>query len=457
MDQTDTDQIILPHEIIGEIITKSDSVSRVVWCYVSGICYSYALKTVKHIGSYEAFLDACVDGDLLSVIRGPALYSHAGYALAAAIKNGHTELVAFLRQKTSFNNDSYSVEMACAKGYNDIVEQFKHIKLGYSQLMFKACRYGNLEIVKNYLPKISNNVAGLLYAAAQHKHNDIVSFLLEHREFSHREMLMVECVRGRMDKVLDMIGPDFLFDGLCLSAACTSGNIDLVKHLLSICADSVNLDMPLAAMCNDGNFQIAQLLVEHGAYITNDLTPLIVLSGNVDFVRFILKDDSINLNTLFSHACTIGNIEMLKIISTRGSVDWNEAIGHGCLHGHKHIVEYALKTTHWHWDWNLGLMNACRKGSIELMNFMLEKGANDYNNGLRGGCMSGNIVCIEEMVRLGAHNYDEGLHCACGSGQIDAAKLMIKYGGKYVNACKIYPELQNLEKWYLRSIGDVFK
>ena len=119
-----------------------------------------------------------------------------------------------------------------------------------------------------------------------------------------------------------------------------------------------------------------------------------------------------------------------------------------------------INTNNWYYmfiavKWNYGLMKACQSGNIDLVNYMIEKGAYNWNNGLYGACQGGNIDLVNYMIEkiekeadnfhdesiinrfenglvragiLGVCNFNDGLHGACRGGNIDLVNLMIEKG-----------------------------
>ena len=49
--------------------------------------------------------------------------------------------------------------------------------------------------------------------------------------------------------------------------------------------------------------------------------------------------------------------------------------------------------------WNNALLEACKIGNKEIVELMIEKGANDWNEGLKGACKGGNKEIAEMMIK----------------------------------------------------------
>ncbi len=77
--------------------------------------------------------------------------------------------------------------------------------------------------------------------------------------------------------------------------------------------------------------------------------------------------------------CRYGKLDQIQDIP---SEHLNDGLDAACLSGHINMVEFLLsKGAN---DLNRGLYNACIDGNIKIINLLLSKGANDFNRGLDG-------------------------------------------------------------------------
>jgi hypothetical protein len=173
-------------------------------------------------------------------------------------------------------------------------------------LFLQACKYGHIDIVKLFLEvgekmpkemraKISAQSA--LYIAAANKHANLVKFLIE---------------KGT-DPTKDHI----------LEYSCIKGNIEVVRILLE---NGVRADIQdaLDECITDNLTDIAILLVQYGARITNDIFMEAVDENNTEFVRFALQNRQFPPNIL-NRALTLllgqaNSAEMRQILVDAGAV-----------------------------------------------------------------------------------------------------------------------------------------
>ena len=115
---------------------------------------------------------------------------------------------------------------------------------------------------------------------------------------------------------------------------------------------------------------------------------------------------------------------------------WNDALYEACKIGNKEIVELMIEKGAN--DWNKGLYGACEGGNKEIIELMIEKGADDWNYGLIGACRGGYKEIVGLMIEKGADNLNEGLQIACIGGYKEIAKIMKQKGGnndRYHSGC----------------------
>ncbi len=97
------------------------------------------------------------------------------------------------------------------------------------------------------------------------------------------------------------------------------------------------------------------------------------------------------------------------------------------------------------WNWNCGLYGACSGGNIDIVNLMIEKGANYWHYAFEVAFERGHLDCVKLMIEKGAGNWNCGLSGACVGDHIDCVKLMIEKGADQCWNCK-----KSME-WHLKK------
>ena len=89
---------------------------------------------------------------------------------------------------------------------------------------------------------------------------------------------------------------------------------------------------------------------------------------------------------------------------------------------------------------NSGLRYACRRGHIDLVQLMIDKGATIWNLGLEEACWGGHLDPAKLMIVKGATNWDRGLSEACKMRHLDLVQLMIEKGATNLKKYFSYPK-----------------
>jgi ankyrin repeat protein len=114
-----------------------------------------------------------------------------------------------------------------------------------------------------------------------------------------------------------------------LYVASQFGNIEVVKHLLTIPNIDINTDNPMVIACEFGHYEIAKLLYEKGAdpSIADSFSfRLAAENGHANIVRLFINDKRINVNAqdeyAIKQACEENHYEVVKILMDHPSVSF---------------------------------------------------------------------------------------------------------------------------------------
>jgi ankyrin repeat protein len=99
------------------------------------------------------------------------------------------------------------------------------------------------------------------------------------------------------------------------------------------------------------------------------------------------------------------------------------------MNGYEKIIQRLVKNISTHPDvYNTPMACAAQGGYQEIVNQMLQLGANDYDLSLIKAAFGGQHQMIDQMLQLGAHDYDGAMISAAKGGHIDIIGQMIKLG-----------------------------
>ncbi len=188
-------------------------------------------------------------------------------------------------------------------------------------VLYIACSKGNLEIVQLLLENGADinrqEVSSItpFVSACFYGHAHVVQYLIDY------------------DK--SVLSPEYGYSfGNALMAACDGANLETVKILLGYNFD-INLInnygyTPLSLACSENNFELAKLLIEHGAIVNTkyDPNPLLLTcsKGHLDMVKFLVEEHNADIhglnNAALFYAANAGQLEVVKyLISKKAKVN----------------------------------------------------------------------------------------------------------------------------------------
>jgi len=127
---------------------------------------------------------------------------------------------------------------------------------------------------------------------------------------------------------------------------------------------------------------------------------------------------------LFGEACKGGHIDIVKFMIEKGATDYNYGLRGTCEGGNVEIVNLMIKQGAT--DWDEGLYFACLGGHMEIVKLMIKCEATDWYSGLRGACKGGHMEIVKLMIKCEATDWYSGLIRACKGGNIEIVKRMIE-------------------------------
>ena len=140
------------------------------------------------------------------------------------------------------------------------------------------------------------------------------------------------------------------------------------------------------------------------------------------------------------HACRGNNIEICKLIMAQSLIiDCTQIFELICKFSNLEIIQSILEyltlyRPNFVPSWNNALILACKGNTIQVIQMLINMGADDFNNGLDTACYWLNHDAVVAMIKNGATNLNSGLAYACGWNERTSAnctaiiKLLINHG-----------------------------
>src|SRR3989304_5980421 len=136
-------------------------------------------------------------------------------------------------------------------------------------------------------------------------------------------------------------------------------------------------------------------------------------------------------------ACCAGGLcphrDIVNLMIEKGANDWDGGLRGACKGGNRDLVD--LMIVNGADDWDGGLEYACMRGHRDIVDLMIQNGARGWDWGLWGACRGGHYDLANFMIQKGANDWNWGLQSACQGGHRDLVNLMIKKGATYCEHC----------------------
>jgi hypothetical protein len=291
----------------------------------------------------------------------PTLSDKAIYKLS---RYGHFELV-----EEFFGTDKCFIG-ACAGGYIDEILKMINGGTGLRSGMYKACKYGRLDVVRLLVSADDNCIDAGLCGACIGGHKDLAELLINRGANNLSMAILCACHGGHKDLALWLIGLGGEINRHTVMHACYSGNKELVMKLMDLTGSGQWIvNFGLLGACKGGHKDLAKLMIQMGAGM---------------------------FNHGLAKACKGGSKELALLMIKMGANDYNWGLRDACKGGHKDLVELMLGMGAT--DINLGLLNACRGGSRDIVIMMIEIGALISESCIYGAMIYGHGDIVEHLI-----------------------------------------------------------
>lgn len=243
------------------------------------------------------------------------------------------------------------------------------------------------------------------------------------------------CDLGNIDEVKAIIRSNILskYHINTMHHACKGGSIEIIELIYRACNRTNSgkemadiWDFGLEGACEGGHINIFNMY-KHNLRRERSST------STYNFMRNCLDS-----------ACISGNMECINFIIGMNAHNWREGLSGACQGGHIDVVKFMLHkgASVGDYGWNIGLLEACKRGHIEIVEYMLSKYNRSpsllvpltekiLNEMLVSSCAGEhpkNFEIIELIISKGATDLNGGLKRACREGHMHTVEFMITKG-----------------------------
>lgn len=176
-----------------------------------------------------------------------------------------------------------------------------------------------------------------------------------------------------------------------------------------------------------------------------DLAPALyyaVLIGELELVAGVLATGAkVNAhgglhNTPLAAASYGGHTQIVNLLLDWGADDYNTALYKASSAGHTWIVQMMLDRGAD--DYNGALRAVSSGDSVRIVQILLDQGANDYNEALCRASSRGHIQIVQMMLDRGAIDYNGALRTASFGGHTEIVQMMLKRGAVDYNGALLW-------------------
>ncbi|XP_071108742.1 serine/threonine-protein phosphatase 6 regulatory ankyrin repeat subunit B-like isoform X2 [Haliotis cracherodii] len=288
-----------------------------------------------------------------------------------------------------------------------------------------ACEGGNISIVKHVLSMKTcdiNRRGGWLTQTP-------VMMALEGGHYDVCHLLVSE---GADLTLTDKYNRD------CLMLACERGNMNIVKHVLSMKTCDINRrggelkQTPVMMALEGGHYDVDHLLVSEGADLTltdrdnRDCLMLACERGNMNIVKHVLSMKTCDINrrggdlkqTPVMMALELGHDDVYHLLVSEGADltltddDNRDCLMLACERGNMKIVKHVLSMKTWDinrrggWLKQTPVMMALEGGHYDVYHLLVSEGADltltddDNRDCLMLACVGGNISIVKHVLSM---------------------------------------------------------
>lgn len=257
-----------------------------------------------------------------------------------------------------------------------------------------------------------------------------------------------------------------------LDRACKAGDIKAVH--LAISNGAKDWCSGFLSACYGGSLEIVNLMIskwnDRSSYYSWDIgVYCAAIGGHLHIIQFLISNTASQLkklthspdwNYILNGACEGGNINVIQFVISQGANDWFVGFTGACRGGHMPAVQLMISklqnnvNTDWKSIWKTGLNYASFSGHMNVVEFMILKanGKCEWNLAFVEACLGGHMELVQFLISKGACIWECGLRNAWTNGHTEIVSLMVSKGVGDLQRFYSWPA-RNFEIYHLLYLG----
>jgi hypothetical protein len=154
------------------------------------------------------------------------------------------------------------------------------------------------------------------------------------------------------------------------------------------------------------------LVISKGATDFNNGLKTAASGGHLNLINLFLEKGATNMNYGLHGAAKFGDPKLIEFFISKGANDWIGALIGAARGGHLELVKHFIKLceeSNIPINWNAVLYNTIYGNNLELIPYIISRGANDLNYAMALVIMSHNIrdkmKIINYLIKAGFNNW----------------------------------------------------
>lgn len=282
-------------------------------------------------------------------------------------------------------------EMFDRANIDELESEYQKNQFNLNDALTGACRAGKMDTVKYLIEKGANSWKWGMAAACKNNNIEIMNLMKEYGA-SYYHGLNEICENGNTSLLKVILSENELTRHdvfRALPDTIEKGHYDIVKILIDICPEICDhglLDACYYYKEDNPTYQaIIDLMIEKGARDWNRALRGACCNGNLALINYVIEKGAKHFDEGFMGACRGGNIDIAKMIFSKGKINKRlNNIYEGPLDMdedyYRLLDEERLRLLDdGVIDTNGGLWNACEKGHLHIIRFLMEIDEFNYN------------------------------------------------------------------------------
>jgi Ankyrin repeats (3 copies)/Ankyrin repeats (many copies) len=137
------------------------------------------------------------------------------------------------------------------------------------------------------------------------------------------------------------------------------------------------------------------------------------------------KNSKYIFNWAMNYAAEGGHMEIVKFMIEKGATCFNTAMAYAAKGGNMEIVKLMIEKEVI--DFDLGMSYAAKGGNMEIVKFMIEKGATCFNTAMAYAASGGRMEIVKLMIAKGATDFDWAMTHAAKGGHMEIVKYLKQF------------------------------